>query len=104
MEYGWSVINHEVLPKNMGVFNAITFPLAVLFLLVLFICFTRRYDSLLQYKTAARTVRFKKYFKAFLKDTCTSQKIVYMEDGDPIFVLNSRNFSGDIENNFSLNI
>lgn len=53
-----------------------TFPFVGLFILTLFICFTRRYDSLLQYKTAACTVRFREYFKALLKDTCTIQNVL----------------------------
>lgn len=53
-----------------------TFPFVGLLLLVLFLCFTRKYEESEQSQKESRMIRMKVYFKRLIQDTCTLQNVL----------------------------
>lgn len=53
-----------------------TFPFVGLLLLVLFLCFTRKYEESEQSQKESRMIRMKAYFKRLIQDTCTLQNVL----------------------------
>lgn len=53
-----------------------TFPFVGLLFVVLFLCFTRKYAIIEEYKAEKRIRRVKEYVKELIKDTCTVQNVV----------------------------
>lgn len=53
-----------------------TFPFVGLLLIVVFLCFSRKYPELEQFRMSKKTVKVKEYFKCLIKDTCTVQNVI----------------------------
>lgn len=53
-----------------------TFPFVGLLFIAVFLCFTRKYPELEQFRMSKKTVKVKEYFKCLIKDTCTVQNVI----------------------------
>ncbi len=53
-----------------------TFPFVGLMLIVLFVCFTRKYEALEAFSSSDWKVKVREYFKILIKDTCTVQNVI----------------------------
>ncbi len=53
-----------------------TFPFVGLLLIVVFLCFSRKYSELEKFRISKKTVKVKEYFKCVIKDTCTVQNVI----------------------------